>query len=228
MHLSRYHYLFLCTLCICILITAGPIRPGYAKQTPPVSLTLPIATLHQALSDLLPLPIQPQKKNSHFQGSFMVESITRLAVRNNAITVQGQLSGKNMTVNANVGGQTIQIKLGEIVLPVSCDIALRYDQKRKTLFLKPTFYQQTRNQDPTAASLGPLLDSLSKEHALPLDKLDPLVGKLGSTPLFVQLEPVDIRLINDSLQLLLRPHTGKITPNKAIKIKKRAGKKIGQ
>lgn len=146
-----------------------------------------------------------------------MDSITRLAVQQNVIAVQGQLSGRNMAVNAQVGGQTIQIKLGEMVLPVSCDIALRYDRERKTLFLRPTFYKQARQQDPAAASLAPLLDGLSREYALPLDKLDPLAGKLGVTPIFVQLEPVDIRLRGDSLELQFRPHTGKIGSTKTGK-----------
>ncbi len=228
MHLSLRHSLFLLTLCACILITGviGSIRPSYAEKTPPLSLTLPIATLHQALNNLLPLPIQPRKRNRHFRGTFVVDSISKLAIKKNVIAVQGQLSGRDIAVNAKVGGQTIQIKLGQVVLPVSCDIALRYDKQRKTLFLRPTFYKQARKHDPAAASLGPLLDSLSKEYALPLDKLDPLAGKLGVTPFFVQLEPMDIRLSDDSLLLQLRPYTGKIGPSKTIR--KRAGKKIGQ
>ncbi len=215
----RRHSLFLLTLCACILITGvtGCIRPSYAGKTPPLSLTLPIATLHQNLNNLLPLPLEPQKKNRNFQGSFRVDSISRLRLKKNVIAVQGQLSGKNMAVNAKVGGQTIQIKLGEVILPVSCDIALRYDKQRKTLFLKPTFYKQARKQDPAAASLGPLLDNLSKEYALPLDTWAPLAGKLGGTPIFVQLEPVDIRLAKDALVLQFRPHASKTRPGKKIK-----------
>ena len=213
------HSLFFFALCACILITGitGCIDPSYAGKTPPISLTLPIATLHQNMNNLLPLPLELQKKNRNFQGSFRVDSISRLRLKKNVIAVQGQLSGKNMAVNAKVGGQTIQIKLGEVVLPVSCDIALRYDKQRKTLFLKPTFYKQTRKQDPAAASLGPLLDNLSKEYALPLNKWAPLAGNLGKTPIFVQLEPVDIRLAKDALVLQFQPHASKARPGKKIR-----------
>lgn len=201
-------------LCACLPITV----PAEAGRIQPVTLTLPIATLHQALSTLLPLPIEQHKQNRNFRGTFVVDSISRLTVKqNNVIALQGQLSGRNMAVNARVGSQTIQIKLGQVVLPVSCDIALRYDQQRRTLILRPNFSDQTLQQDPTAASLGPLLDSLSREYTLPLDKLDPLVGSLGATPIFVQLEPVDIRLNGDSLVLEFIPHAGKIGPSRTGK-----------
>ena len=206
----RHQYISLLFLCAFFLITV----PAKAGQTPPVSLTLPLATLHQALNSLLPLPVEQQKKNSNFRGTFVIDSISRLAVKQNVIALQGQLSGRNMAVNAQVGGQTIQIKLGQMVLPISCDIALRYDQKRKTLFLRPTFYNQAPQHDPAATALAPLLEGLNKEYTLPLDKLDPLTGKLGVTPIFVQLDPVDIRLNGDSLVLQFRPLTGKLDPTR--------------
>ncbi|WLE95314.1 MAG: hypothetical protein QTN59_11545 [Candidatus Electrothrix communis] len=216
-------YIFLLFLCAFFLTTV----PAKAGQPPPVSLTLPLATLHQALSSLLPLPIEQQKRNSNFRGTFVVDSISRLAVKqNNVIALQGQLSGRNMAVKAQVAGQTIQIKLGQMVLPVSCDIALRYDRQRKTLFLRPTFYHQAQQQDPAAAALAPMLDSLSREYALPLNTLDPLTGKIGITPIFVQLDPVDIRLNGDSLVLQFRPLTGKIGPTRTGK--KQAGRKALQ
>jgi hypothetical protein len=204
-------YIFLLFLCAFSLITVS--AKAKSGQTPPITLTLPIATLHQALSSILPLPIEQQNKNSNFRGTFVIDSISRLAVKQNTIALKGQISGRNMAVNAQVGGQTIQIKLGQLVLPFSCDIALRYDQKRKTLFLRPTFHHQAQQQD-TAAALAPLLDGLNKEFALPLDSLDPLIGKLGVTPIFVQLDPVDIRLNGDSLVLQFRPLTGKLDPTR--------------
>ena len=204
-------YIFLLFLCACSLITV----PAKAGQTPPVSLTLPLPTLHQALNSLLPLPIKQQKKNSNFQGTFVIDSISRLAVKQNVIALQGQISGRNMVVNAKVAGQTIQIKLGQMALPISCDIALRYDRQRKTLFLRPTFHHQAQQQDPAAAALGPLLDGLNKEYTLPLGTLDPLTGKLGVTPIFVQLDPMDIRLNGDSLVIQFRPLTGKLDPTRS-------------
>ncbi|MCI5148171.1 MAG: hypothetical protein D3916_02000 [Candidatus Electrothrix sp. MAN1_4] len=210
--LLRYSLLLL-TLCICIFITTGTTHPSYAGQTRPLSLTLPITTLHQTLKNLLPLPLKQQNRNRYFQGTLVVESISKLAVQQKGIiAVQGRLRGRNIAVNAKVGTQSIQIKLGEVVLPVSCDIALRYDRQHKILFLKPKFSQQARNHDPAAASLGPLLDNLSREYALPLDTLAPLAGTLGDTPIFVQLEPVDIQLGKDALVVQFLPHASTTRP----------------
>ncbi|MCW5211902.1 hypothetical protein VU04_03220 [Desulfobulbus sp. TB] len=213
MSLSRHRqYIFLLALCVCILIPGktGSAQPLFTDQTPPLSLVLPTATFHQALSSLLPLTLQQQKRNQNLQGTFVVDSISELAIKNNILFIQGKISGKNMAVSAHVGGKTIQIKLGQMTLPVSCDIAFRFEQQTKTLFLRPKFYKQARRHDPAAVSLAPLLDSMSREYDLPLDQLDPLVGHLGVTPFFVQLEPVDIRLSQNALVLQFRPHTGRL------------------
>lgn len=206
------HSLFLRTFCICIFITTGFTRSISAGQTPPLSLTLPITTLHQALKNLLPLPLE-QNNNRYFQGTLVVESLSKLTVQKKGIiTVQGRLRGRNIAVHAKVGTQSIQIKLGEVVLPVSCDIALRYDQQQKTLFLKPRFSPQARNHDPATASLAPLLDNLSREYTLPLDTWGPLTGSFGGTPIFVQLEPIDIQLGRDALVVQFLPHTSTTSP----------------
>jgi hypothetical protein len=222
MSLSRYRqYIVLLALCVCLLITGrtGSTQPlstdqanqaNQADQPPPLSLILPTATFHQALRSLLPLTLEQQKRNQNFQGTFAIDSISKLVIKNNVIFMQGKISGKNMAMNAHVGGKTIQIKLGKMTLPVSCDIAFRFEQQTKTLFLKPKFYKQASRYDPAAASLAPLLDSMSKEYDLPLDQLDPLVGHLGVTPFFVQLEPVAIQLIQNALVLQFHPHTGKL------------------
>ena len=202
--------LSLFVLCAFIFIFIFIPSSAKAEQPPPVSLTFPVATLHQTLNSLLPFPVKPQKKNRHFQGTLVVDSISKLTVKKqNVIALQGQLSGRNMAVNARVGGRSIQIKLGRMTLPVSCDITLHYDRKKKTLFLKPTFSKQDPKQNPAAAALGPLLDGLSKEYPLPLDELRPLTGEPGGTPIFVQLEPVDIRLTGDALVFQFFPHAGK-------------------
>lgn len=208
---SCRQYIYLLALCAFLLL-ATPVKAG---QTAPVSLTFPVETLHQTLNNLLPLPLELQKKNRRLRGSVVVDSISRLTVkRNNVIALQGHLSGRNMAVKARVGGRTIQIKLGQIALPVSCDIALRYDRKKKTLFLKPTFSKQEAQQNSTAAALKPLLSALSKEYPLPLDQLEALTGEIGGTPISVQLEPVDIGLTKDSLVLRFLPHAEKTRTEK--------------
>ena len=187
---------------ICISVT--PFT-GQAAKRQPITLTLPATALHQGLRSLLPLPIEPTGKNRNIKGSFTVDSISKLVIRENRIGLQAQISGRNISITAAVGGQSIQIKLGQLVLPVSCDIAVRFDQKKKILFLTPKFYDQPQGNIDAAAPLRPLLDSLSKEYAVPLDKLAPLAGKLGSTPIYVHMKPLDIRAGADALILQFHP-----------------------
>ncbi|MCI5224090.1 MAG: hypothetical protein D3924_15820 [Candidatus Electrothrix sp. AR4] len=193
----------LCFLCVKVIT-------GQAAQSQPVSLTLPATALHQALRGLLPLPVEPTGKNKNIEGLFTLDSISKLAIKKNRLLLQAQLSGRNISVRAAVGGQSIQIKLGQLVLPVTCDIALGFDQKKKTLFLTPKFYEQSQ-ENSSAAALRPLLDTLSKEYAVPLDKLAPLAAKLGSTPIYIHMDPVDIQADADVLIVQFQPIAKKVT-----------------
>jgi hypothetical protein len=187
-----------------ICITVTPFT-GQAAKLQPITLTLPATVLHQTLRSLLPLPIEPTGRNRNIKGSFTIDSISKFVIRENRIALQAQISGRNIRITAAVGGQSIQIKLGQLVLPVTCDIVMRFDQKKKTLFLTPKFYDSPQGNSNAAAPLRPLLDNLSREYAVPLDNLAPLAGKLGSTPIYVHMKPIDIQAGADALILQFHP-----------------------
>ncbi len=202
---------FVCLVCLvcsnfCLLST-------WAADRQPVTLTLPASTLHQILKDILPLPIQPRTKNRNFQGTFTLDSISQLAMKNNLISLEVEISGRDIRITAAVGGQSIQIKLGQIVVPITCDIALRFDHKKKILFLTPTFYDLPFGSDDSSAPLRPLLKSLSKEYALPFDKLAPLTKKIGFNQINVFMEPIDMRAEFNELVLKFLPFAQKNSIN---------------
>ncbi len=201
---ARYSVLLL-LLCPLAINFANPVQ---AAKNQPVTITLPATTLHQTLSDMLPLPLEQNGKN--FKGTITVDSISKLEINDNLISLKGQVSGKDMELTANIGGQDIQLKLGKLVLPVTCDISLRYDPKEKTLFLTPRFQNPTHGTSNSAKTLLPLLNALgNKEYPVALDKINSFNAKIGSTNVFVRLEPVDIRAGNNEMVLKLRPIAGK-------------------
>lgn len=202
--IRRFGNIGLIALLCFICISTCPL-PAQAAKNQPITLTLPATVLHQTLRSLLPLPIKPTGRNRNIKGSFTIDSISKLAIKNNRIALQAQISGRNITIRAAVGGQSIQIKLGQLVLPVTCNIIVRFDQKKKTLFLTPKFYDSPQGNSNAAAPLRPLLDNLSREYAVPLDNLAPFVGKLGSTPIYVHMKPVDIQAGADALILQFHP-----------------------
>jgi hypothetical protein len=177
-------------------------------KLPPVTVVLPAPALQQVVSSILPLPIE-HNANEQFKGEVTVDSVSSLNVDNGRIIVSGQLSGRNMSMNANVGGQNIQVKLGQLALPVICDVALRFDPARQMLLLTPKFQRAAQGGGDSDEALLALLNSLSKQYEVPLRNVLPLTGEIGSTTVRVRMEPLDIRAEDGAVTLRLRPVAGK-------------------
>jgi hypothetical protein len=181
-----------------------------AEQNQAMILTIPAQALHKTISDMLPLPLE--QTGDRFQGTITVDSISALEINNNLISIQGQISGRDMQLTTNIGGQDIRLKLGRLVLPITCDISLRFDPKKKTLFLTPRFQNPTHGHSNSAKTLLPLLNALgNREYPLPLDTLQPLTGKIGQTTISITMEPVNIRAGHNEIILEFRTIAKKIS-----------------
>lgn len=190
--------------CVCTLFALHP-TPGQAAQGSPITLTMPSAALHQTISNMLPLTIEQNGQNKQFEGAITLVSISRFAINKNMISLQGQLVGQNMKMSTNIGGQNIQVNLGKLELPVTCDITLRYDYTKKTLFLTPRFQNPNHGEGNSAKTLLPLLNGLSKEYPVPLDKLAPFSGRIGSQTVTAHMEMVDIKAVKNELIIRFWP-----------------------
>lgn len=82
------------------------------------------------------------------QGQLIVESIDQLSIRNNVISVRGVLGGKNMTVNAMVADKPFRVQLGELRLPVSCDLLTRFDRQTRNLYITPALPNEVTARMP--------------------------------------------------------------------------------
>ena len=192
-------------LLFAVLILAQPATVPAANTVQPVTITLPESALLQTIQAILPLPLEQQDLSKKFKGTIVVDSISKLAIQDNLISLQAQVTGRNMEVTTNIGGQNIKLKLGQLVLPVTCDISLRFDAKSKTLFLTPKFQNPTHGNSNSAKTLLPMLNGLSREYPLKLDQLAPFMAKVGSKTIALRFEPVDIRAGKNTLFLSLRP-----------------------
>ncbi|WP_417911689.1 hypothetical protein [Candidatus Electronema sp. TJ] len=191
---------------------AAQAKPAAVKKTKaqaqPVTVVLPESALFQTLSSLLPLPLE-HSASQQLQGSVTVDSISRLSVDNGRIIVSGQLSGRNMSMNADVGGQSIQVRLGSLTLPVTCETALRFDPAKQLLLLTPRFQRSAHGNGDADEPLLALLNSLSKQYEVPLRNFMPISGEIGSAKVLLRMEPIDIRAEDGAVTLRLRPVAGK-------------------
>lgn len=187
---------------------AAKARPAKKLKAQPVTIVLPESALFQTLSGLLPLPIE-HDASKQFKGEITFDSISSLSVDNGQIIISGQLSGRNMSMNADVGGQSIQIRLGSLALPVVCETSLRFDPAKQLLLLTPRFQRSARGNGEADEPLLALLNSLSKQYEVPLRNIMPINGEIGSAKVHLRMEPLDIRAEDGAVTLRLRPVAGK-------------------
>ncbi len=181
-----------------LVVVAGPSWSAAASPEP-VTLSLPADALRQALTDVLPLPL-PLDSN-HARGTLTIESIDSLRIHDSIISLQGMVTGHDLSVHTRVAGQDFRLKLGQVRLPVHCDVQLRFDAARRILYLTPRFPPAGKDADPTAA-VARLLASLgSREYPVDLADLQPLRFRIGTQVIAVNVHPVSISARNNVLVL---------------------------
>ena len=193
-------------LCGLLFFVAAPSVQAAGRD---ITVTLPAETVLEAVQKILPLTIPAQI--SGVQGDLILESLGHLAVNGNVISVRGVLAGRNMHVNAKVGGKPFQLQLGEARLPVACDLHTRFDQATGKLFFTPRFTGQNGDD----AGFSQLLGGLSKrEYPLELDALDRLDFQIGPRTVSFALRPTNIFGRDNALTFALQPRAIEPRPGK--------------
>ncbi len=192
-------------LILLTLVTAAlPLHAAAASDR--ITLTLPADALRQALADILPLPL-PLDSN-HARGTLTIESIDSLRIHDSIISLKTMVSGHDLSVNTRVAGQDFRLKLGQVRMPMRCDVRLRFDPAGRILYLTPRFPPAGQGADP-AATVGRLLASLaSREYPVNLAHLQPLRFRIGGQVVPINVHPVAITAANDVLVLDLVPGKG--------------------
>jgi len=198
-----------CLLIALLLAPMPALAAGGNGSQKYIVLSLPAETVLTSLQKTLPLDIPSQSRQ--LQGDITVESLDRLVIHDNIITVHGVLSGKNLVVTTNFAGQDIQLKVGEVRLPMTCDLQTRFDRNRKKLFVTPRFNDTPQNANNPQDPLTPLLGALGgREYAVDLDALETINLKVGAKSIPIVMEPVNIAALDNVLVFHLMPRV--VTP----------------
>jgi len=172
------------------------------------TFTLPAPAILQAMQMILPLPLETD--NAIVNGTISIDSIDTLTIHDNIISLHGVLSGKNLSVSTEIAGQNIRLKLGQLILPLSSDLHLRFDRAGQQLFITPHFKPSQENPSTAGEAILPLMAALdNREYPIDLKKLlsfNPTIGG-QSRPLY--LEVAGVTTENNQLILKLRPQKSK-------------------
>jgi hypothetical protein len=192
-----------------LVLLNGLATPTAAKSKDAsrnIVLTLPAETILRSLQQMLPLDIPSQSRQ--LQGDIIIESMDYLAIADNIITVRGVLSGRNLLVITQLAGQNIQLRVGEVHIPVRCALHTRFDSVRRTLFVTPRFADATANNGNDG--LAPMLGALAgREYQVDLDSLETMNIRVGSKSIPIAMEPVNIAGVNNSLVFHMLPRIGR-------------------
>jgi hypothetical protein len=205
---QKYCLCFFCLLVALLLLPhSGASAPASNTSPRDIVITLPAETVLASLKKILPLEIPSQ--NPQLQGDIVLESLDRLVIHDNIISVHGVLSGRNLVVVTNIAGQDIQLRVGQVHLPMTCDLHTRFDPVQRKLFVTPRFADTGAANNSQEGSLAPLLGALGgREHLVKLDALRLLNIKIGTRSIPIAMEPVKITGTDNTLILHLQPQIG--------------------
>jgi hypothetical protein len=182
-------------------VEAAPISQNY------FTVTLPATALLKTIQPLLPLEFT--HSHSSLQGKLQIDSIDNITISKRGISLSGIISGKDMSVNTTIGGQDLNLKMGKLTMPASCDLHLRFDQRKKHLFVTPHFRQAQDTENTGNGGSNDLLNMLSdivgKEYLLDTNQFLSFKPVINGQNRSIHLEPVDIWTKDDRLIIKLQP-----------------------
>jgi len=192
-----------------LLTLAFPVSAATNPRLDIFTFILPAPALRQSLQAVLPLPIE--QNNASFSGRLFLDSIDRLRIHDNIISVHGVISGKKLSMHTKIAGQNLNLKLGQITLPLACDLHLRFDDKKHQLFFTPHFTSSPKKSGNTGNVLLPLLTALGgHEYPIDLSRLQTFTPTIGQRKVSLHFQPVQVMTKNDQLILELKPKTRKL------------------
>ncbi|MHB8808879.1 MAG: hypothetical protein ACYC9M_02545 [Desulfobulbaceae bacterium] len=204
----RQHLLHIFTPAILLVLIA--VSTAFSRANPDiVTLTLPEAMIKQTVQNILPLQIVPE--GDHLQGKLVLDSISKLELRDNGALIKGMVLGSGLSLKTKIGDQSLNMKIGEVRLPLTCDFTFRFDPARKILYVTPRLEQPQPTENPQADAVLPLLTLLgNKEYPVSLDSLQTFTTKVGEQDINVTMEPVDIHIAAQQMVVKMRPKLRKV------------------
>jgi len=197
-------------LSLALLFLPFSLPAAVGVQSPKnIVLTLPAETVLTSLQKALPLDVPSQSRQ--LQGDITLESMDRLVIHDNIVTVRGVLSGRNLVVTTRLAGQDLQVRVGQVRLPMTCDLQLRFDPAKRKLFVTPRFADAAQNGDNPEDALAPLLGALNgREYQVDLDALEMINIKVGTKSIPIAMDPVKIAGVDNALVFHLLPRVGAV------------------
>ena len=192
-------------ICLTFLTFSLFIQQAEANSENTITLSLPEQIIAQAITAMLPLNVDARSKN--IQGDITIINISDLALTDNHLACRLHLAGNNLAFVTEIAGHEIKLKVGAVEIDFKTNAALRFDQAKQTLYIKPEVKDVSAKGDGKNGDIGQALIALlnGREFPITMQEIDPLVARAGAKILTIETKIADIQAKQDSLQFQLSP-----------------------
>ncbi len=170
-----------------------------------ITMNLPETVIAEAINQILPLSLNGT--SSRLDGTITIINISNFRVKNQQILCHLDLEGNNLHLVTKVANQNIHLKLGSARINFDCDVRLRYDQTRKTLYIRPMANDVQGTDALKKGDIGQALVLLlnGQEFPITMQSLKPIIAVVSDKIINIKTKIVDIKAIEGALQVSLEP-----------------------
>jgi hypothetical protein len=154
----------------------------------------------QLINDTLPIEIVKKKEIS---GAIWIQSIDKLKLGNDKISFFMKMHGEDVEYTGKIGKTPVVLSFGTIDLAFNCYTSLRYDSEESILYVKPEIIAEETEKETLALLLAALVSG--QEFPLEIQKLKPIIAKLGNAALTINMNISNIYTLNDVLIIGIKP-----------------------
>lgn len=189
-----------------LLLTASACctaAASWAAET--ILLSVPQSVIAEAVSKSV--PIEFAENSETLAGTITINRVDNLVLKDQAVSGQLSLSGRDMQLNTSFGSQEIRVNVGNVNLGFTVSATTRYDKTSKTLLLHPTV-TEVDEQGSQNGEIGKLIIALFNDRDIPiaLDTLQPIITDIGSKTLAIDTEIENVLVKKGKLNIRLLPH----------------------
>ena len=170
-----------------------------------MTMVIPAQSLPKVIEPLLPYKIDLGK---NFLGSFYIQSIKNIRIKEDKILFSSLISGKDIKYATQIGKQVVNFVVGDVSLPNEWEVSFKFDKTNKKLLVRPKLQDLKNAEDFSQgdALLNTLLKALGAiEYPIDLKNLKPVKTELYSQLLKVNTEVADIYTGNGKLFIEIIP-----------------------
>lgn len=181
-----------------------------ANKKSEITIAVPAELMAQIINDALPIEIEKKKEIS---GAIWLESIDKLKLENDKISFFMKMRGEDVEYTGKIGKTPMVLSFGNANLAFNCDAALRYDRKRNLLYVKPEIIAEETENESLSVLLAALVSG--QEFPLEIQKIKPMIAKLGNDTLTLNMNISNIYTLKDILIIAIKPTVTKTPGSKS-------------